>query len=271
LKNTKSYKSFIKSPYKSIKHNTYFELYDHFFNKYRKKKITFVEIGVLNGGSLFMWRDYFGSKARIIGIDLNPDAKKWEKYGFEIFIGNQSDKNFWAKFIKKIGNIDIVLDDGGHTYEQQITTVESLINHINNNGIIVTEDTHTSYMSGYGPKSKSFIKYTNLLIDRINMRFKKFENKKSEKRIWTIEIAESMVAFRRNTNASYLISKAADNNKKDFKAVDFKYADNKAILLSEKIGNFLWPLRYLPFSKYFSKLIRKKLGNRKFNANEYFK
>ena len=36
-----------------------------------------------------MWRDYFGKDARIIGIDLNPEAKKWEKHGFEIFIGNQ--------------------------------------------------------------------------------------------------------------------------------------------------------------------------------------
>ena len=42
-----------------------------------------------------MWRKFFGNKARIIGIDINPIAKKWEKNGFEIFIGNQSDPNFW--------------------------------------------------------------------------------------------------------------------------------------------------------------------------------
>ena len=58
------------------------------------KKITFVEIGIGNGGSLFMWKKFFGKKARIIGIELNPDAKKLEKFGFEIFIGDQSDPFF---------------------------------------------------------------------------------------------------------------------------------------------------------------------------------
>jgi hypothetical protein len=46
---TLSYQSFLKSPYKSIKHTTYFEVYDDLFTKFRNKKIIFVEIGVLNG------------------------------------------------------------------------------------------------------------------------------------------------------------------------------------------------------------------------------
>ena len=53
-----------------------------------------------------MWRDFFGKKAKIIGIDLNPDAKRFEKYGFKIFIGDQSNVNFWKKFFSKIGKVD---------------------------------------------------------------------------------------------------------------------------------------------------------------------
>ena len=75
-----------KSPYRSIKHTSYFEAYDDLFKQYINKNITFEEIGVLGGGSLFMWRDFFGPNARIIGIDLNPNAKIWESKGFEIFI-----------------------------------------------------------------------------------------------------------------------------------------------------------------------------------------
>ena len=82
------YKAYKNSPYKSIKHSTYFDSYDHFFSKYRNQKITFVEIGVLGGGSLFMWRNYFGPEARIIGIDLNPNAKKWDEHGFKIYLGS---------------------------------------------------------------------------------------------------------------------------------------------------------------------------------------
>ena len=79
------------SPYRSIKHESYFEVYDFLLEEYIGRDITFVEIGVLDGGSLFMWRDFFGEKARIIGVEINESAKVWEDYGFEIFIGSQSD------------------------------------------------------------------------------------------------------------------------------------------------------------------------------------
>ena len=124
-KNTKKltiYKLFQNSKKYSVKWSGYFQVYEKILSEYRNKKIKFVEIGVANGGSLFMWRNYFGKKAEIIGIDLNPNAKKLERYGFKIYIGSQSDKKFWNKFYKKEGKIDIILDDGGHKNLQQIST-----------------------------------------------------------------------------------------------------------------------------------------------------
>jgi len=50
-------KKFDESFYRSEKHSSYFHAYEKLFSKYVNKKITFVEVGVLNGGSLFMWRD----------------------------------------------------------------------------------------------------------------------------------------------------------------------------------------------------------------------
>ena len=76
-----------------------------------------------------MWKDYFGEKARIIGIDNNSNAKYWEKYGFQIFIGNQSDEKFWNSFKSKVGKVDILLDDGGHIdYQQAVTLFENIDN-----------------------------------------------------------------------------------------------------------------------------------------------
>ena len=79
-KNTNTYKSFMKSKYSSIKCANYFHIYDELFKKYKNKKITFVEIGIFSGGSLFMWRNYFKAGSKIYGIDLNPDALKLKKY-----------------------------------------------------------------------------------------------------------------------------------------------------------------------------------------------
>lgn len=237
MKHSASYQAYLNSPYVSFKHTTYFDSYDHFFGNYRDREITFVEIGVLDGGSLFMWRDYFGSKACIIGVDLNPDAKKWEKEGFEIFIGSQSDEAFWEKFIQEVGQIDIVLDDGGHTYSQQIVTTESLLPHIKDGGVLVVEDTHTSYMAGFGNISFSFIEYVKEHIDKLNMRFGKFEKEKAEYRFWSLEIVESIVAFKINRRATSLESQPIFNIGSTFSAKDFRYEDEGALVPVEKVFN----------------------------------
>jgi hypothetical protein len=271
MNNTNSYKSYLKSPFKSIKHTTYFDSYDHLFNQYRNKEITFVEIGVLGGGSLFMWRDYFGPKARIIGIDLNPDAKKWEENGFEIFIGSQSDTNFWNDFTAKVGGIDVVLDDGGHTYEQQIITTESLLDAVNDGGVLVVEDTHTSYMSGFGPIRHSFIEYVKVRIDAVNHRFKGLPDDRGENRFWSIEILESIVAFKVNTKAVKLRSEPTSNDGKDDLAVDFRYPDNATIKKLRILNRALGIFKNLPFLRTAAFFVRKVIVSRKFAAKKYFK
>ena len=264
MKNSLSFSSFTKSPYHITKHTTYFEVYDELFSDYRDKEIIFVEIGVLNGGSLFMWRDFFGPKARIIGIDLNPNAKKWEKFGFEIFIGSQTNESFWNKFKKEVGLIDIVLDDGGHTYEQQIITTETLLDNIKDGGLIVIEDTHTSYMEKFGPKKYSFIEYTKNMIDLINQRFSRFKNNETEDRVWGIRIFESIVAFNINKKASSLSSDSINNNGKNDMEEDFRYKDNTALSVFYKSRGILRILRKIPG-------IKTMLARYKFQAKKFFR
>jgi len=160
---------FLASKKKSYKYKKYFSVYDEMFSIYKDKKITFVEIGVLDGGSLEMWKNFFGDKARIIGIDLNPECKKFESNGIEIFIGDQGDKNFWKHFFDKVGKVDIILDDGSHRNEHQILTTLYTIPNIKNGGLLAFEDTITSYWRKYGnPHKYSFINFTKKLIDDLN-------------------------------------------------------------------------------------------------------
>ena len=53
----------------------YFEIYDRYLSRYRDTAVNIMEIGVFHGGSLQMWRDYFGPAANIYGVDINPEAK----------------------------------------------------------------------------------------------------------------------------------------------------------------------------------------------------
>ena len=222
----KIFKSFKASPKYTIKWSNYFEIYEKLFKKFLNQKLTFVEIGVGNGGSLFMWKNFFGNKARIIGIELNPDAKKLEKFGFEIYIGDQSTKKFWENFYKKVGKIDILLDDGGHKGIQQITSVVESIKHIKNDGMILVEDTCSSFMTDKAfriHRKYSFINFCNLIIEGIHRR-NPFVNKKKNlfsNRIHSIFFYESLTQI--NISNKLKDSKHIGNNPKNpVNFVDFR-------------------------------------------------
>lgn len=202
-KNLDIYKFFKESELHTSKSNTYFNIYNELFEKYRNQKITFVEVGVKWGGSLLMWKKFFGKNARIIGIDLYPETKKLEKYGLEIFIGDQSSDVFWRNFFLEVGKIDILLDDGGHTNENQILTLNNIINNVNDNGLIVIEDTSASYSKKhFNPSKYSFINYSKFLIDDLYGRDEEkfnlygvIKQKSLNKHIYSIKFFNSIVAF----------------------------------------------------------------------------
>ena len=73
----------------------YLPIYESLFKKYSGKKIKVLEIGVLRGGSLKLWKEYFGADAQSYGIDIDPTAKQYEADGIKIFIGDQGDKILW--------------------------------------------------------------------------------------------------------------------------------------------------------------------------------
>ena len=52
----------------------YFEVYERHLARLRSANPTVLEIGVQQGGSMEMWRQYFGGSARIFGIDIDPAA-----------------------------------------------------------------------------------------------------------------------------------------------------------------------------------------------------
>lgn len=154
-----------------LKWKHYFEIYDRHFSRFRGTDVHVVEFGVYQGGSLQMWKQYFGPKAKIFGIDINPHCMKLEEEQIKIFIGDQEDRNFLKTLSKKIPRIDILIDDGGHSMNQQINTFEELFPFIDKNGVYLCEDLHTSYRSDYRggyKKHGTFIEYSKNFIDYIN-------------------------------------------------------------------------------------------------------
>ena len=118
----------------------YFPIYQQFFERFVGQKVDVLEIGIFSGGSLDMWPAYFGDGCRVYGVDIEPVCHAYEKDNVKIYIGDQADRSFWHEFKREVSGVDVVIDDGGHTPEQQTVTLEEMLPHLRPGGIYLCED-----------------------------------------------------------------------------------------------------------------------------------
>jgi len=124
------------------------ELYEHLFYPKKNSQLKILEIGIGEGGSLFLWQDYFPN-AVVYGIDI-LDKSELNSGRIKTFIADQANRKQLESFIEKYeSGYDIVLDDGGHTMEQQQISFGYLFKHIKPGGYYIIEDVHTSLHSRY--------------------------------------------------------------------------------------------------------------------------
>ena len=153
-----------------VKWSHFFDIYDGHFSRFRDQAPVVLESGFCHGGSLQMWKHYFGDNCRIFGVDIHPRTLDYQEDQIQIFIGDQEDRTFLRQLKEKIPSPDIIIDDGGHTMAQQINTFEELYPWVKDTGIYVCEDTHTSYWGNFDGgyrKPGTFIEYMKRQI--INM------------------------------------------------------------------------------------------------------
>lgn len=158
----------------------YFDVYQTFFGKYVGKEVKILEIGVYKGGSVQMWKEYFGKNATVVGVDIDERCKAFEEENVHICIGSQADKDFLTNVSEQWGPFDIILDDGSHIMEHQIVTFETLFPLLKEGGVFICEDCHSSYSPRYGgeyKKTDTFIEYSKNFVDYVNSQFINFEAK----------------------------------------------------------------------------------------------
>lgn len=179
----------------------YFDIYERHFERFRGQEVHVLEIGVYQGGSLQMWKHYFGKQAHIHGIDINPNCKSLQEDQITIHIGDQGDPAFWSAFRQSVPTLDVVIDDGGHFMTQQITTFESLFPVISQTGTYLVEDLHTSYWPEFGGglhKSDTFIEYSKNLIDYLNAwhsKDERFQVNGFSKSAWSMTYYDSVLVI----------------------------------------------------------------------------
>ena len=128
---------------KNTKFHNYTRQYNTLLKDFRDKPIKYLEIGVLNGGSIKAFREAFKKSTCLLGVDIDNRCKNYEDIENNLFIeiGDATDINFVQSITKKYGTFDIILDDGSHRNIDVISSFELLFPLLNDDGIYIVEDT----------------------------------------------------------------------------------------------------------------------------------
>ena len=183
---------------KSSEVHNYCVKYEKYLNFNRYDNLNILEIGILDGKSLLTWGECF-YRSNILGIDINPDCKKFEdkENKISVEIGSQADSVFLNEVVGNYGPFDMILDDGSHMNEHVIYSFEHLFDSVKSGGVYIIEDIGTSYWSDYGGgfrEPQTSVEYFKRLCDDVNFNGVINHNKENvhaRREDWCIENAQN--------------------------------------------------------------------------------
>jgi hypothetical protein len=152
----------------------YFPIYTRHLERYRNRPVRVLEIGVYRGGGLEMLQRYLGPDATIVGLDVDEVARAAAQGRYVVELGDQQDPEVLRAVVERHGPFDVVIDDGGHSVDQQVTSIETLFPLLEDGGTYLVEDCHTSYWPEHAqyapadPSAGSFIDWVKARVDDLN-------------------------------------------------------------------------------------------------------
>jgi hypothetical protein len=124
--------------------HTYLQTYETLFQKRKGSNINILEIGIFDGGSIKLWKDYF-----INGIIYGVDICNANNVKHSDIISNNSVKLFFETdayndiFVKQtLENIefDFLIDDGPHTLDSMKYFIQHYSKLLKDDGVLIVED-----------------------------------------------------------------------------------------------------------------------------------
>ena len=150
--------------YNTDKHNIhkYMDKYKELFKPIKDEVKTVLELGILGGGSLRMWRDYFPN-AIIYGLDCNPNDMFTEPR-IKTYIGRQENIRDLETvcYSMRHPTIDIIIDDCSHLFSAQMISFGYLIHKLKEGGYYIIEDMieHPMWIADYNFILRNFTEMT---------------------------------------------------------------------------------------------------------------
>ena len=128
-------------------HTHYLRNYEEYFRPLLERDVRLLELGVLKGGSLLLWRDYF-ERGIIAGLDLNPAHIEDPTGRIRLYQGGQQDTELLDRIARECApeGFDVIIDDCSHVGELARVSFWHLFeHHLKPGGLYVIEDWGTGY------------------------------------------------------------------------------------------------------------------------------
>jgi hypothetical protein len=129
----------------------FLERYDPLLEQWVGKPIALLELGVYEGSSLLLWRDYF-PLGTIAGIDIKLPEGFEPGERIHLFQGSQADRQLLSNVANTVApnGFDIIIDDASHIGQlTRIAFWHLFDNHLKPGGLYVIEDWGTGYFDDY--------------------------------------------------------------------------------------------------------------------------
>jgi FkbM family methyltransferase len=159
--------------------HTYHNVYSKIFEGIRDEVFSLLEIGIHEGASLNVWRDYL-KNANIYGLDINREFSHDRGH---IFKGDQNNLFDLEKITSEIKSCKVIIDDASHNPQHQIKTFNYLFeNLLEDGGYYIIEDVETSYwdplskLYGYEIGYLNVVDYFSKLTHNVNYKYNGFNN-----------------------------------------------------------------------------------------------
>lgn len=149
----------------------YIQNYERHLGHLRNMPVRLLEIGVLRGGSLLMWQEYF-SQGLVVGLDLEPNPLTKPPDRVRFYQGSQGDGALLDKIAGECApdGFDVVIDDASHRGELSRASYRNLfVKHVKPGGIYVVEDWGTGYWDSW-PDGAAYRTERQPLLGRLAKR-----------------------------------------------------------------------------------------------------
>lgn len=211
--------------------------YDGLFKNKRHEPLNIAELGILDGGSLLMWKDYF-KNANIYGYEYNNhliDNFKKNYNNDRITLANVdvTNTNSIVNAFHRVDVLyDVIIDDTTHQFEDQIRIIENTYQYLKPGGILIIEDIFKAY------DQQDYIRRLQNVLDNFqDFYFVELDHKNRNSTGWDndklfILVKDGAEPIFKNTNKITIITPSyrVNNLLEIKKSINFDYVDEWIIV-----------------------------------------